>query len=166
MKFYKNSYEWRLGVFLILMGIVLSTCLFIIPKDKGIFKIIPKKDTTIIPIAKAITHKDTVRGTCYNATAGQTDNSPFVTADGFKINKEHPFKDKVAALSRDLLVEYGCGPYSYGDTIEVKGTWIYDGLWVVHDTGPKSMKNTIDLLVDSNMYMNNWPQINICIYIK
>jgi hypothetical protein len=122
------------------------------------------------PGAKADEEYQTVRGTCYNVQSNQTDSSPFVTADGFKINKKHPFKDKVLAMSRDMLTNCGGGPFTFGDTVMVKGTWVYDGKWVVHDTSADTVhflgkhlpvRNTIDFLVDDKMYMNNWPKIQV-----
>ena len=168
MKFPHNNHELR---YLIYLGCLVVTVLIGIKfiKIKPEYKVPTSfiQDTCKIgsPIAKA---KDTVlvvRGTCYNCLKSQTDNSPYTTADGFKINKKHPFKDKVAALSRELLTDYGGGPFSFGDTICVTGTWVYDGLWVVHDTGPVTMVNTIDLLVDSDMYMDCWKKVAISAYI-
>jgi hypothetical protein len=129
-----------------------------------------KTYTTDTVVTKTITNKHFVKATCYNAKKNQTDKTPFITADGFKINKKHPFKDKVLGMSRDLLKNYGGGPFKYGDTVKVMGTWIYDGLWIIHDTTTDSIQkgnskvrltNTIDFLVDSTMYMSNWPKVII-----
>ena len=109
-----------------------------------------KPDTTII-----------VTATCYNATSAQCNTTYWKTADGSTIDLRHPNKHRWCAVSQNLLKTY-----NYGDTILVSGTWVYDGLWIIHDTMNKRYNNYIDFLVHRNMYINKWKNIKIVKYGK
>ena len=85
-----------------------------------------------------------VRITCYQAIPAQCDSDPFVTASGKRICRDDPSMHKYAAISRDLL-----GYYNFGDTIEVKGTFRYDGYWIVADVMNKRHSRSIDLLISN-----------------
>jgi hypothetical protein len=76
-----------------------------------------------------------VVATVYHAVASQTDDTPFTTADGTRVDpaKVASGEQRIAAVSRDLLSRWG-GPLHYGDRIIVKGAGDLDGAWFVHDT--------------------------------
>ena len=111
--------------------------------------------------AKAKPKYYSVEATCYNCVKKQTDKTPFITADGFKLDSIHPFKNRVIGMTRDLLVEFGGGPFCFGDTVMVMGTWVYDGKWVVHDTGGDKIKNRIDFCIDNKMFSSKWGKVII-----
>ena len=97
--------------------------------------------------------KDTVAvwevlGTYYNPVARQCDATPFITADGSKINKSRLKKEQIkwVALSRDLLARWG-GPFDYGDTLYVHHTNEHvRGIWVVHDSMNARFRKRMDFL--------------------
>jgi 3D (Asp-Asp-Asp) domain-containing protein len=74
--------------------------------------------------------------TSYRSVPAQTDETPFITADGGRVHKYG------AAVSRDLLW-YNGGPLRYGDIIYVE----YYGFKVVNDTMNKRYRNAVDLWV-------------------
>jgi hypothetical protein len=67
--------------------------------------------------------------TVYWAVESQTDDTPFICADGTTAD---PSK-RICAVSRDMLNRWG-GAISYGDTVLVSGCGKYNGAWEVHDT--------------------------------
>ena len=100
----------------------------------------------------------TVTATCYHPTIEQTDDSPFITSDGSKINKKYPFKHRWIALSRDLLKSI-----NYGDTIYIKGTWIYDGPWIVHDKMNRRYNDRVDFLIQEGMPSGAWKNVTLTV---
>jgi 3D (Asp-Asp-Asp) domain-containing protein len=72
--------------------------------------------------------------TSYRSVPSQTDNSPYITSIGEKVNKSG------VAASQDLLKQ---GTLKYGDIIYVEGY----GLKVVNDTMNPRMTNHIDMWV-------------------
>jgi 3D (Asp-Asp-Asp) domain-containing protein len=86
----------------------------------------------------------TIKATYYNATPGQCDKSPLITATGYKINlKKLKNKEiKIVALSRDLLKQY-----PYGSEVYVHNPVHLRGCWKVEDTMNKRFSNRIDFLV-------------------
>ena len=70
-------------------------------------------------------------GSIYHAKKSQCDNTPFITADGSRIDPRNPGKHRYVALSRDLIRPfvtnhelYGYNPealFQFGDTILVQG---------------------------------------------
>ena len=99
------------------------------------------------------------RATVYQAVPEQTNEDNFTTASGFKLNKEFDhYKYRTLAVSRDLLNE---DFVEYGDTVKVSGTDIHDGKWVVRDTMNKRYERTIDFLIDLDMPINKWKDVEI-----
>jgi hypothetical protein len=89
-----------------------------------------------------------VLGTYYNPVARQCDATPFITADGSKINKSKLKKEQIkwVALSRDLLARWG-GPFDYGDTLYVHHTNEHvRGIWIVHDSMNARFRKRMDFL--------------------
>jgi len=115
-------------------------------------------EVTITPTLKSplmeLSYSVTI--TTYAPTKKQCGKSFAKTADGSKINMKHPAKHRWCAVSRDLEKIF-----KLGDTIRVTGTWVYDGLWVVHDRTSKRLKSTIDLLVGVNDYQDKWIKIGV-----
>lgn len=72
--------------------------------------------------------------TVYYSTPSQTDDTPFITADGTDLRHVDINEYKICAVSRDLLYRWG-GPIKYGDTITITGLREdLDGVYHVHDT--------------------------------
>lgn len=83
--------------------------------------------------------------TTYHAVPGQTDNTPFVTASGYKINKRNPENDKIIAISRDLKDRF-----KFGDSVLISNTGKYDGVYYIQDVMNKRFTKKIDILINSN----------------
>ena len=81
--------------------------------------------------------------TMYQPESRQTDSSPYITASGFKLDRKNPKKDRVIAVSRDLMQKL-----DFGDTVILEGIGEWDGEYVVHDLMNKRFKNRIDILIN------------------
>ena len=82
-----------------------------------------------------------VTATMYYATVGQCDDSPLITACGYKINPEKASEQKWIAVSRDLLKKF-----KYGDKVKISNAGDKDGIYTIADTMNKSFKNKFDFL--------------------
>ncbi|MCC9135014.1 hypothetical protein ACFSKU_19025 [Pontibacter silvestris] len=104
----------------------------------------------------------TVSASVYYPVPGQTDGTPFITADGSKISKRNPGKHRWIAVSRDLHSRWG-GEIDYGDSLLVTGiSDKLDGLYIVRDVMNRRIKNRIDILVGSDDdVMGFWKKVNI-----
>ena len=67
----------------------------------------------------------------------------YVTASGFKLDKKNPKKDRVIAVSRDLLDKL-----KFGDKVILEGIGDWSGEYVVHDVMNKRFRNRIDILIN------------------
>ena len=87
-------------------------------------------------------HKVTV--TMYHPVAGQTDDTPNITADGSVIKINNASEYRYVAVSRNMLMRYG-GFLMYGDYV-----WIdagkKSGVYQVRDTMAPRWINRIDIL--------------------
>ena len=103
-----------------------------------------------------------VSASVYFPVEEQTDSTPYITADGSKINEEKPGQHRWVAVSRDLLRKWG-GTIDYGDTLYVKGlNRQMDGIYIVRDTMKKRIKNRIDILVGENDdIMGFWDNVKV-----
>lgn len=99
---------------------------------------------------------NTVTATVYQAVPEQCNNDPYVTAFGYHIDPEAPLKHRYVAISRDLE-----DWLSAGDSVEVSGTGIYDGKWIVADRMNKRWKMKIDLLVNEDSYIDMFTNVII-----
>ena len=101
--------------------------------------------------AKFIISKDNfkqmVTVTTYSPTKGQTDDTPNITASGFRINLHNPEEHRIIAVSRDLK-KY----LKFGEKVIITNTGKYDGIWQVEDVMNRRWKNKIDLLIGPNGY--------------
>jgi len=128
------------------------------------------KELVVTPEAEKPTPKTTatfpkpiqVAASVYYPVTSQTDSTPYITADGSKINKKKPGKHRWIAVSRNLLRKWG-GKIEYGDTLQVKGiSKKMDGHYVVRDTMTKRLKNRIDILVSKDDdIMGYWRNVKI-----
>ena len=110
---------------------------------------------TIILLSFSITAQKKVHATVYNAVPAQTNNDPGHTAFMFELDLSNPYKHKIIAVSRDLLKEYPKGTKVY-----VTGT-TYDGVYIVMDKMNKRYTDRIDLLINEEMQIGNWPNATI-----
>lgn len=96
-----------------------------------------------------------VHATVYNAVPEQTNSDPGHTAFMFELDLSNPYKHKIIAVSRDLLKTY-----PKGTQVLVEGT-SYDGVYTVMDKMNKRYTNRIDLLINLDMKIGNWPNAKI-----
>ncbi|MCJ8166705.1 hypothetical protein MKJ04_17800 [Pontibacter sp. E15-1] len=110
----------------------------------------------------ATTETMTVSASVYFPVPGQTDETPFITADGSRINQNNPKKHRWIAVSRDLHSRWG-GDISYGDSLMVTGvSKKLDGLYIVRDIMNKRIRNRIDILVgEKDKVMGYWKDVKI-----
>lgn len=104
----------------------------------------------------------TVSASVYHPVPGQTDSTPFITADGSRINKNNPKKHRWIAVSRDLHSRWG-GDISYGDSLQITGVSDeLDGLYIVRDVMNRRIRNQIDILVgEKDKVMGFWKNVEI-----
>jgi hypothetical protein len=129
---------------------------------------VPLQEVVIVKADKTpeivIVEYDTLhltRGTRYNATVSQCDDSPFTTADGSIIvpSKVKNGEQRWVALSRDLILDqyrddlfsnenHWKGYFKFGDTILVESQAhpFINGEWIVHDCMSSRANNSIDFL--------------------
>lgn len=86
-----------------------------------------------------------VVATMYNASEGQCDADPLVTAGMYKINPRKASEHKWIAVSRDLLTRWG-GKLNYGDKVVLENAGHKSGVYTIVDTMNKRFKNKIDIL--------------------
>jgi 3D (Asp-Asp-Asp) domain-containing protein len=80
--------------------------------------------------------------TTYKAVVGETDDTPNITASGFKIT--NPKKQRIIAVSKDLKRKWG-----WGTKVRVVGAGKYDGTYRVHDLMNKRYRKRIDILISN-----------------
>ena len=98
-----------------------------------------------------------VTATVYHAVASQCDGDYLTTASGRKIKSTNEaYSHRYIAVSRDLreLFPYGC-------EVEVIGTGIYDGIYIVADTMNKRYTEYIDILINPDMPIGKWENVII-----
>ncbi|WP_125077734.1 RlpA-like double-psi beta-barrel domain-containing protein [Rufibacter latericius] len=103
-----------------------------------------------------------VDASVYFPVEEQTDEDPFITADGSKINEKNPGQHRWLALSRNLLARWG-GKIDYGDSVKVEGiSPKLDGIYVVRDAMHHRIKNRVDILVGPNdKIMGYWEDVKL-----
>lgn len=80
------------------------------------------------------------KATVYWAVSNQTDDTPLITASGYKINPND--LPNIVAISRDLRKEF-----SFGDTLVVTSPKELQGEWIIQDLMNKRFTNKVDFLV-------------------
>jgi len=83
--------------------------------------------------------------TCYQTNRKQTDNTPNLTASGFKIGPADHKSQRIVAISRDLKAKI-----AFGQKIRIVGTGEYDGIYTVRDVMHSRWTNRIDILINAN----------------
>lgn len=108
---------------------------------------------------------DRTTATVYNAVASQCNEDYLHTASMYTIIKENIEKDRILAMERTMMAEFGI---SYGDTVLVSGAGKYDGTWQVQDTMNKRFKgqHKIDFLVPDNVRHGKWNSVKVYKQIK
>ncbi|MEJ8800635.1 hypothetical protein [Pontibacter sp. H249] len=103
-----------------------------------------------------------VKASIYHPEPSQTDSTPYITADGSRINKRNPKKHRWIAVSRDLHRRWG-GEYSFGDSLWITGiSSELDGIYIVRDIMNKRMHKQIDILVGrKDKVMGFWHNVQI-----
>ncbi len=96
-----------------------------------------------------------VVATVYNAVPEQTNSDPGHTASMFKLDLSNPYKHRIIAVSRDLLVKF-----PMGTRVRVEGT-SYDGIYVVEDKMNKRYTKRIDILINVEMRIGKWNNVTI-----
>ena len=96
-----------------------------------------------------------VTATVYNAVPAQTNSDPSHTASMFKLDLSNPYKHRIIAVSRDLLIKF-----PMGTKVRVSGTK-YDGIYVVRDKMNKRYKKRIDILINVDMKIGKWDNVVI-----
>lgn len=86
-----------------------------------------------------------VTATTWNPTKAQTDDSPHLTACGFKIDTINPYKQKIIGLSRDLLEHF-----YYGQKVKLENCGKFNGIYTVVDCGNKRLVRTVDICIARN----------------
>lgn len=109
----------------------------------------------LIALTFQINAQQKVHATVYNAVPEQTNSDPGHTAFMFELDLTNPYKHRIIAVSRDLLKKY-----PKGTKVLVKGT-TYDGIFIVMDKMNKRYTNRIDLLINQEMQIGNWPNATI-----
>ena len=97
-----------------------------------------------------------VVATVYNAVPAQTNSDPSHTASMFKLDLSNPYKHRIIAVSRDLLIKF-----PMGTKVRISGTGKYDGVWYVQDKMNKRYSKRIDLLINTNMSIGKWDGIEV-----
>lgn len=103
-----------------------------------------------------------VSASVYFPEPHQTDSSPFITADGSRINRKNPKQHRWIAVSRDLHTRWG-GDLAYGDSLWVTGiSDDLDGLYIVRDVMNRRFKKQVDILVGRrDKIMGFWEDVHI-----
>ena len=96
-----------------------------------------------------------VTATVYNAVPAQTNSDPGHTASMFKLDLSNPYKHRIIAVSRDLLIKF-----PMGTKVRVSGTK-YDGVYVIEDKMNKRYKKRIDILINVDMKIGKWDNVVI-----
>ncbi|MBC5772936.1 hypothetical protein H8S95_02585 [Pontibacter sp. KCTC 32443] len=104
----------------------------------------------------------TVAASVYHPEPNQTDSTPFITADGSRINRRDPGKHRWLAVSRDLHERWG-GNIEFGDSVWVSGiSEDLDGIYIVRDVMNRRFRNQVDILVGRrDRVMGYWRNVSI-----
>ena len=99
-----------------------------------------------------------VTATIYHADPRQTDDTPFITASGAKIEECCPGDHRWLAVSRDLEEE----GFTFGVRVMITGTDSpLDGVWIIQDRMNKRWSRRIDFLVDKSRTGGYWENVEI-----
>lgn len=112
-------------------------------------KVITNNESIAQPKVEKHTEKINITITMYYAVEGQCDNTPLVTACGYKINPKKASEQKWIAVSRDLLKKF-----KYGDKVRISNAGEKNGIYRVSDTMNKRYRSRVDILetIGTSMY--------------
>ena len=86
-----------------------------------------------------------VSASVYHPEPRQTDSTPFITADGSRINRKDPGSHRWLAVSRNLHARWG-GDLQFGDSLWVSGiSDEMDGWYIVRDVMNRRFRNQVDI---------------------
>jgi 3D (Asp-Asp-Asp) domain-containing protein len=85
----------------------------------------------------------TVTLTTYTVDQSQTDDTPLVTASGFKLDHLNPRRHRVIAISRDLKARF-----KFGSRVRITNAGRFNGVYVVRDLMNKRFRRKIDILIN------------------
>jgi len=117
--------------FVIVIGLIPNTSIDVNVQIKEIEAEITKEFKTIVIL------------TTYTIDPLQTDDTPLITASGFKLDSINPSKHRVIAVSRDLKRKL-----KFGDKVKLENAGRFNGVWHVRDLMNKRFKNKIDVLIN------------------
>lgn len=102
----------------------------------------------------------TMRATGYYPVKGQTDNSPYKTACGMRIDKNDPISSRIIALPQHMIKNYNKNaPFNYGDSVQLTGDFPHQGVWIIGDCTNKRNTNVIDICMSNKDPINMWNNI-------
>ena len=103
-----------------------------------------------------------VSASIYHPEPRQTDSTPFITADGSRIDRKNPGKHRWLAVSRNLHSRWG-GDLEFGDSLWVSGiSDDMDGLYIVRDVMNRRFRNKVDILVGrKDRVTGYWKNVSI-----
>jgi 3D (Asp-Asp-Asp) domain-containing protein len=98
-----------------------------------------------------------VTATIYHTVAGQTDDTPDITASGFVINLERPMSHRIIAVSRNLEAL----GFKMGTKVCVTNAGKMNGVWTIEDRMNKRFTDRIDFLVNKKIKLGKWNDVKI-----
>jgi hypothetical protein len=107
-----------------------------------------------------------VDASVYHATYKECDNTPHILSSNIVIDTTQADKYRYIAVSRDLLNKNKWFSLQIGDTVQVSGTWTYDGLWIVQDVLNARYTNTIDFLIAKGQFEHKFEGVVIKKYVN
>lgn len=126
---------------------IIILVLLLFPKTVGNNKFVGKIPHTESKHSLEPTSEDSeiVTLTIYSPFKGETDNSPNITASGFKIDVNDPGKHNIIAVSRDLKRKW-----KFNQKVKIERAGKYNGVYIIKDVMNKRHKKRIDILVGPN----------------
>ena len=104
---------------------------------------------------------DIVSVTTYSPTIEQTDNTPLVTASGYKINPANPKRQRIVAVSRDLKKKY-----KFGKKVRITGIGKLSGTYTIRDVMNKRFKKRVDILIGENDKQTSFKKAKLYAVVK
>jgi 3D (Asp-Asp-Asp) domain-containing protein len=97
-----------------------------------------------------------VTATTYKANSAETDEDPHITASGFVIDMDNPYKHRLIAISRDLKRKW-----KFGTKVLIQGTGEHDGVYYVRDLMNKRYKKRVDILIGHKDKQSTFKKVKI-----
>jgi 3D (Asp-Asp-Asp) domain-containing protein len=97
-----------------------------------------------------------VTATTYKANSTETDEDPHITASGFVIDMDNPYKHRLIAISRDLKRKW-----KFGSKVLIQGTGEHDGVYYVRDLMNKRYKKRVDILIGHKDKQSTFKKVKI-----